>query len=176
MVRSMTGLVALALVGGCQAQFTQCFGTGDGERDAVVDVSGGEPVFDWDVGSAYSVWVSALDGDVETKTMWHAQCGGADPDDTRTLEGNQCIPTPLIYGEPGDAPELEPSLGHRPLPLTPGATYRVELFAMVGADGHPPPPEPGSLEAWLDGFSDAEDKDDPNCGSVRFATADFVAP
>lgn len=172
MVRSMAALVALSAVVGCGNTYGPCDGR-NAWADGAVDLSGDQPVFDWEFGTAYALSVYELDGDDLGRVMWHVQCGGDNLENDERLEEQVCIETPIAYGAKVDSPFLDAVNLTRPKDLVPGARYQVRLNTLTEEDAVVPEAE---HPAWMDFLDWQTDRDDPHCGSGYSAEVDFVAP
>ncbi len=167
---------AFLAAGGCvDRTYADCLGGNEILERAVVDLSSGEPVFDWDLGTAYALTVEEVgaDGEGLGAAMWHVQCGGDNLTEDRRFEEQVCISTPLAYGEPVTSEFVDSVNSTEPRPLEPGVTYRVLLNTLIEDDGPRPVPDNevlATIQSWT------PDREDPRCGTGFSAEAEFVAP
>jgi hypothetical protein len=124
-------LLLVGLVACDGPSFGQCYGETD-TLSATVDLDG-EPVFDWEMGTAYALSVDEVDDRGRTvANQWHVQCGGDNLEDDEEFEETVCIQTPITYGEEVDSPFLDTVNLTRPQ----GARVREDLPAAARhADG-----------------------------------------
>lgn len=165
-------LLLVGLVACDGPSFGQCYGETD-TLSATVDLDG-EPVFDWEMGTAYALSVDEVDDRGRTvANQWHVQCGGDNLEDDEEFEETVCIQTPITYGEEVDSPFLDTVNLTRPKALESGKTYRLLLATLTEEDGVRPPPDEWDeyLTDWL-----PDRADNPHCGSAFIAEVSFVLP